>query len=172
VYCIDSVNDIFSSCVDYERPEAVIIGDIGDKWNYKIMNQIFKYVLDGAELIALHKNKFWKPDGVNLSLDAGPFVKAIEYAASKEAVLIGKPSAVYFHSGLKRLGAEPGAGFIMIGDDIENDIYAVSEIGGTGILVYTGKTKFPLSSDLKKPPYEASDLAEVVSILKKIGGIE
>jgi ribonucleotide monophosphatase NagD (HAD superfamily) len=69
---------------------------------------------------------------------------------------------------LEKLGAEPGADFIMIGDDIENDIYAAGEIGGRGILVYTGKTKFPLKPDLKKPSYEASDLAEATYILKDI----
>jgi hypothetical protein len=35
--------------------------------------------MDGAELIALQKNRFWQlADG--LSLDVGPFVAALEYA--------------------------------------------------------------------------------------------
>jgi HAD superfamily hydrolase (TIGR01458 family) len=172
VYCIDTIKEVFREYLDDEKPEAVLIGDIGDKWNFSIMNEIFRKVLNGAELIALHKNKFWKPDGINYSLDAGAFVNAIEYAASKEALLIGKPSPVYFKAALNRLGVNPGDNFFMIGDDIENDIYPVHKLGGKGILVYTGKTKHPLSPKYKKPSYEASDLYEVISILKSTVGIK
>jgi HAD superfamily hydrolase (TIGR01458 family) len=168
VYCIDSVKKIFGKYINDENPEAVIIGDLGDKWNYAIMNEIFNKVLAGADLIAMHKNKFWKPDDKNISLDAGPFIAALEYASSKEAILIGKPSEIYFRSALNQLGVKKGGEFIMIGDDIENDINAVQEIGGKGILVYTGKTKFPLKQKIKKPDYEAFNLKEVISILKKL----
>ena len=52
-------------------------------------------VMDGAELIALQKNRFWlTADG--LSLDAGPFVAAIEYASGTEALVVGKPSEAFF----------------------------------------------------------------------------
>jgi ribonucleotide monophosphatase NagD (HAD superfamily) len=56
----------------------------------------------------------------------------------------------------------------MIGDDIENDIKAAQDIGGKGILIYTGKTKIPLEKNIKiKPDSEANSLKEVISILKK-----
>ena len=56
----------------------------------------------------------------------------------------------------------------MIGDDIENDIKAAQEIGGEGILIYTGKTKYPLEKNTNiKPDFEANSLKEVMSILKK-----
>jgi len=171
VYCTDSIKKIFRRYINDENPEAVIIGDLGDRWDYAVMNEIFKKVLAGADIIAMHKNKFWKPDGKNISLDAGPFISAIEYASSKEAVLIGKPSKLYFKSALDKLGIKPGEEFIMIGDDIENDIYAVREIGGKGILIYTGKTKFPLNQNIKKPDYEAFNLTEAISILNKIMNI-
>ncbi len=39
--------------------------------NYRILNRAFRQLMDGAELIALQKNRFWlTPDG--LSLDVGP----------------------------------------------------------------------------------------------------
>ena len=57
----------------------------------------------------------------------------------------------------------------MIGDDLETDIYASQKIGGKGILVYTGKTPYPLPDNLEnKPDFEARSLTEVISLLNPI----
>jgi hypothetical protein len=32
--------------IDEKNPEAVVIGDIEDKWNYQIINDIFKKVFN------------------------------------------------------------------------------------------------------------------------------
>jgi ribonucleotide monophosphatase NagD (HAD superfamily) len=51
--------------------------------------------MDGAELIALQKNRFWQlADG--LSLDVGPFVAALEYATGRPATVVGSPAAAFF----------------------------------------------------------------------------
>ena len=42
VYCRDYLLHHFEGMIDNENPEAVVIGDIEDKWNYQIMNDIFK----------------------------------------------------------------------------------------------------------------------------------
>jgi HAD superfamily hydrolase (TIGR01458 family) len=165
VYCRDYLLHNFEGLIDNENPEAVVIGDIEDKWNYQIMNDIFKRVFAGADLIAMHKNKYWNPQG-ELLIDAGAFINGIEFASGKEAILIGKPSALYFKAALEKIGAKSDEGFFMIGDDIENDIKAAQDIGGKGILIYTGKTKYPLDDRIKiKPDFEAQSLKEVISIL-------
>jgi ribonucleotide monophosphatase NagD (HAD superfamily) len=88
-------------------------------------------------------------------------------STSKEAILIGKPSPIYFKTALQMLGFKDSTEFIMVGDDIETDIAGSQKIGGKGILVYTGKTKFPLPDDSEiLPDYEAKDLGEVIEILK------
>jgi ribonucleotide monophosphatase NagD (HAD superfamily) len=59
-------------------------------------------------------------------------------------------------------------GFYMIGDDVENDIKAAQDIGGKGILIYTGKTKFPIETNVNiKPDNEAHSLRELITILGK-----
>jgi HAD superfamily hydrolase (TIGR01458 family) len=168
VYCIDFIKKKFEPYIDDGKPEAVVIGDIGDKWSYKIMNEIFTRVYNSnTDLIAMHKNKFWKPDGKTLALDAGTFISAIEYATSKEAVLIGKPSPIYYRTAIKMLGYSTDSPFLMIGDDIKTDIIASQQIGGKGILVYTGKTKYPLSENyFPKPDYEAKNLTDIMKILE------
>lgn len=169
VYCIEPIKKLFSEILDYEKPEAVVVGDNKENWGYKMMNEIFTFVQNGSDFIAMHKNKFWYPDGNEPKLDAGSFIKAIEFAAGKEAKLIGKPSPEYFFSVLKMLGFREGDRFLMLGDDLESDINAAQKIGGTGILINTGKTKYPLNfqQDLK-PDFEAMDLYEVIKLLKKI----
>jgi haloacid dehalogenase-like hydrolase len=59
--------------------DAVIVGDLGDRWDFEVLNRAFRQLMDGAALIALQRNRYWETaDG--LSLDAGPFVAALEYA--------------------------------------------------------------------------------------------
>ena len=168
VYCREYLLPHFEGMIDNENPEAVVIGDIEDKWNYQIMNDIFKKVYSGADFIAMHKNKYWNPQG-ELLIDAGAFINGIEFASGKEAIIIGKPSAHYFKAALEKIGAKSEEGFFMIGDDIENDIKAAQDIGGKGILIYTGKTKYPLDKTIKiEPDFEAQSLKEVISILNSV----
>lgn len=167
VYCRDYLIHHFGGMIDEENPEAIVIGDIEDKWNYQIVNDIFKKVFTGADLIAMHKNKYWNPDG-ELLIDAGAFITGIEYASGKEAILIGKPSPQYFQEALYNINHKIEDGFYMIGDDTENDILAAQNIGGIGILIYSGKTKFPLKTSIGiKPNFEVHTLRDVISVLKR-----
>jgi HAD superfamily hydrolase (TIGR01458 family) len=168
VYCRPNIKTLFSEFDVDEDPEAVVLGDIADRWSYETMNEIFRKVYNGAKIVAMHKNRFWQPDGKTLTMDAGAFITAIEYASSKQAVVIGKPSPIYFQTALKQLGYKPDSEFIMIGDDLESDIAAAQAIGGKGILIYTGKTQPPLPSDSVKPDYEAKNLAEVIDLILNI----
>jgi HAD superfamily hydrolase (TIGR01458 family) len=120
-----------------EGAEAVVIGDLGADFGYDILNRAFRQLMDGAELIALQKNRFWMtPDG--LSLDVGPFVAALEYAARREALVVGKPAKAFFTAILDGIPAEPEAA-AMVGDDVESDVGGAIGAGLSGILVRTGK---------------------------------
>lgn len=122
--------------VDRE-PDAVIMGDLGEAFGFAILNHAFRMVMDGAELIALQKNRFWLT-GEGLSLDAGPFVAAIEYASGRDAYVVGKPAPAFFEGVLGDLGAaaEDAA---MVGDDVESDVAGAMNEGLAGVLVRTGK---------------------------------
>lgn len=165
VFASDSTKEMFSEFLNYENPEAVLVGDLSDKWSYEIMNNIFRLVKNGADFIAMQKNKFWSPDDENIFLDAGAFISAIEFATGREAKLIGKPSPIFFRSGLKALGFPADSDFIMLGDDTETDIKGAQKLGGRGILIYTGKTDYPLDPGLEvKPDFEAHNLTEVMDL--------
>jgi HAD superfamily hydrolase (TIGR01458 family) len=169
VYCTENIKKLFKDFIVKDNPEVVVVGDLADKWSYEILNEIFRDVFAGADLIAMQKNKFWKPDGKTLCLDAGSFITAIEYATGKQATLIGKPSSIYFRTALKLLGLNEEQSFLMLGDDLETDIIAAQNIGGKGILIFTGKTKYPLPEDMEtKPDFEVKNLIDVIRILDKI----
>ena len=119
------------------RIDAVIIGDLGDRWDYAVLNRAFRQLMDGADLIALQKNRYWETAG-GLSLDAGPFVAALEYALGREAEVMGKPSPAFFKLALADLGVSADRA-AMVGDDVEADVGGALDAGIAGILVRTGK---------------------------------
>jgi HAD superfamily hydrolase (TIGR01458 family) len=144
--------------------DAVIVGDLGESWDYEVLNGAFGQLMDGAELIALQKNRYWETsDG--LSLDAGPFVAALEYAAGREAEVMGKPSPAFFELALGELGvsAERAA---MVGDDVEADVGGAMDAGLGGILVRTGKYRRDLVEQSGIEPTSTVDsIADVPGLL-------
>jgi HAD superfamily hydrolase (TIGR01458 family) len=119
------------------NPEMVVVGDAGDRFSYDQMTTAFRYLLSGAELIALEKDRYWMgTDGMMLS--AGPFVTALEYATGKTALVMGKPSSGFFGLALASMHAKPET-TAMIGDDVITDIGGAVSCGLYGILVKTGK---------------------------------
>jgi HAD superfamily hydrolase (TIGR01458 family) len=120
-----------------DRPDYVLVGDLGKGFTYDLLNAAFRCLMDGAGLIALQKNRYWrKEDG--LSLDAGPFVAALEYASGKNAAVIGKPEKGFFRLALEELDLGPHE-VAMVGDDAEADVAGAQAAGLRGILVKTGK---------------------------------
>ncbi|HRH77149.1 MAG TPA: TIGR01458 family HAD-type hydrolase [Cellvibrionaceae bacterium] len=123
--------------VDEHSPDIVVLGDIGERWNLALINQLFQCVHQGSQLIALHKNRYWQT-ATGLKADIGFFVAGIEYVTSSRAIIMGKPSADFFQQALARFNCAAQASF-MIGDDIDSDIGGAQAVGMRGVLVKTGK---------------------------------
>ena len=122
-----------------EAVDAVVIGDLGDGWDYQLLNRAFRLLMQdpAPQLIALGMTRYWRShDG--LCLDVAPFIKALEHAASCEALVVGKPAANFFAASLALLPCAGEQAF-MIGDDIAGDIGAAQACGIRGIQVRTGK---------------------------------
>ena len=89
----------------------MVVGDAGEAFTYRALNAAFRRLLDGAEFLALARNRiFTEPDGP--SLDTGPFVAALEYACAAAPACSASPLPP---SSWKQYqpGAAPGRG----GDD-------------------------------------------------------
>lgn len=117
--------------------DYIVIGDIGDTWTYQLLNEVFNSLMQGAKLIAIHKNRFWQTEH-GLQMDIGGFIDALEYASGVKAMIIGKPSPDFFQIALDDIGLNP-AEVAIVGDDIDVDIGGGQQAGLKGILVRTGK---------------------------------
>ena len=137
-----SLADIGLQCSEEEfkenrdAPKVIVIGDYDD-WTFDLLDQAFKHVMNGAEIIALHMGKYYKVD-TGLRLDAGSFVAALEFSTGKKAQIVGKPNKEFFQCALDHLRLR-SEDVVMLGDDLINDVKGAQDIGIPGILVKTGK---------------------------------
>ncbi len=128
--------------VRFEEPcQAVIVGDLGERWDFGLLQLAFTRLHSGATLIALSRDRYFQKAGT-LTLDAGPFVAALEYAAGKPAIVVGKPSREFFQLAVASLGLPAGTDpreVVVVGDDVWSDVRGAQEAGFQGWLVQTGK---------------------------------
>lgn len=120
-----------------QNPDAVVVGFAQHAFTYAAMNRAFQLLNSGAALLATGKTRYFE-GAHGFELDAGPFVTALEYAAGRDAVVLGKPSPQFFLTAVADLGCRPEE-VVMVGDDPVSDVGAAVEAGLLGILVQTGK---------------------------------
>lgn len=141
----ESAMEFFNEFKEYPK-KYVIVGDAQENFSYENLNKAFRTLLGGAKLLAVANNRYFKDNDNELSMDAGCFVSALEYASGQKAEVIGKPSKEFYHLACTSLGFVPSE-CMMIGDDIEGDIQGAQEAGLAAALVQTGKFS---EEDLKK----------------------
>ena len=145
------------------KKDYVIVGDAGEMITYDNLNAAFRHLMEGAELIALEKDRYWMAhDG--LSLSAGPFVQALEFATGKTAMVMGKPSKAFFDLALCDMGLHSDQ-VVMIGDDIITDIQGAYNAGMRSILVRTGKFR---EEELKIARIKPTHIIDSITDLKNI----
>jgi HAD superfamily hydrolase (TIGR01458 family) len=123
-----------------ERPDeadVVAMGGAGEDFTYSVLNEIFRRLMDGAVLVGMHRNLFWRT-AEGWELDGGAYLTGLEAAAGVEATICGKPARAYFEAALEPLGV-PAGRVAMVGDDVVNDVTGAQEAGCQGVLVRTGK---------------------------------
>jgi HAD superfamily hydrolase (TIGR01458 family) len=131
------IEDLEGMVPDDESPEYVLVGDLGEGFTYARLNAAFRHLMEGTELLALQKNRYWRQES-GFSLDAGPFVAALEYASGKTAAVVGKPEKDFFRLALEDLGLDASE-VAMVGDDPEADVTGARAAGLKGVQVKTGK---------------------------------
>jgi HAD superfamily hydrolase (TIGR01458 family) len=134
---VDQDFERFGSNDNSGKVDCVILGDAGDTITYNSLNHAFRQIMGGAELIALERDRYWM-DRDGLTLSAGPFAAALEFAAGKRATVVGKPSVAFFKLALRDMGLHAEQ-VVMVGDDITTDIGGAQAAGIPGVLVRTGK---------------------------------
>lgn len=126
------------------RPTAILLGDLGERWDYALLQEAFEYLRAGAELVTCSRDRAYRRQD-RLVLDAGPFVAALEYATGATALLAGKPSPVMYDAAVAglRLPAGERPHVLMLGDDMHSDVAGAQEAGLIAWAVETGKFSAP-----------------------------
>ncbi len=145
---------------------ALVIGDAGESFDFAALNRAFRELIAGASFIALAKNRSFKDEDGMLSIDAGAFVTALEYASGKTALVLGKPSVAFFEAALASMNcAQQDA--VMVGDDAEADVAGALAAGlGAALLVRTGKYRKGDEERFSPPPTATvADLAAAADFI-------
>ncbi len=125
-----------------------MVGDAGDAFDYASLNSAFRELIDGANLIALTKNRSFKDADGKLSLDAGAFVAALEFASQRTALVLGKPASEFFEAALASMDCPPQHAVMA-----EADVAGALRAGlGGAVLVRTGKYCDGDEERFKPPP--------------------
>ena len=163
----DSTREDFEGFeVTQDDPDAVLVGDLGDAFTFERLNAGFRSLRAGAQLVAIHRNRYWLTEE-GPTLDAGPFVAALEYASRQQATLVGKPSAAFFATASALLGI-PRERLAVVGDDLETDVRGGRSAGLATIQVRTGKYDERLLLEApadQRPDHVVDTLAEVPSLV-------
>ncbi len=147
-----------------EDADVIVLGGAYDDFTYPTMNRIFSRLMEGAALVGMHRNLFWRTSR-GWQLDAGAYIGGLEEAAGTRATICGKPEKAYFDAALEMLGvgADRAA---MVGDDVVNDVLGAQAAGLTGVLVRTGKYREGDEDRHDPPPDHVVDsIADVPAIV-------
>ena len=118
-----------------EDADFVVLGDLGDAFNASILNRVYRALLAGAHLVAIHRNATWtSEDGPRL--DVGAWVAALECATAQPALVMGKPAPFAYHLPAEELGV-PHRHIGMVSDDPDVDLAGARRAGLQTILVRT-----------------------------------
>ena len=137
-FCLVHEN-IEGEFADFEQrdPNAVLVADAAEGFNYRNLNRAFQLCMAGAPLLGVGYNRYFK-SGDQLLLDAGAFIKAIEFGAAVEATIVGKPSGEFFRQVIASTSTRAGRA-LMVGDDVFGDVEGALHAGMQACLVRTGK---------------------------------
>lgn len=130
--------------------DVIVVGDIGDDWNYRLMNRAFRLMMKGAKLLALHRGKYWQWEA-GLQLDIGAFVAGLEYATNQTAIVAGKPNPFFYQMAADSLD-RPLSKIVMFGDDLEADVKGAQDAGMKGVVIKTGKYRPHLAAKMDVTP--------------------
>jgi HAD superfamily hydrolase (TIGR01458 family) len=137
-YCLVHEN-IAAGFDDFDQrdPDAVLIADAAEGFTYDRLNRALELCLEGAPLLGVGYNRYYR-SGSRMLLDAGAFIRALEFAADVEATIVGKPGEAFFNQVLASSGVQ-AANAMMVGDDVFGDVEGALKAGLRACLVRTGK---------------------------------
>jgi ribonucleotide monophosphatase NagD (HAD superfamily) len=141
----------------------VLVADPSYGATYDDLDRAFRAVRAGAELVATQVNRVARRDDGE-HLDTGGWVRLLEYATGRQALVLGKPSAAFFTAPLEALGRGPDTALV-VGDDLAADVGGGQAIGAATVLVRTGKGDRPQPGAEAEPDAVIDSVADLPRLL-------
>lgn len=146
---------------------TVLIGTEGYNLTFRDLEGPLEALLKGADLCTLQKNRFYVRNN-RFALDMGPITAALEYASGRNATLFGKPSKSLFTTVAHCTGCALHE-MVMVGDDVEFDVFGSMDLGLPAVLVRTGKYRQEFVDALpRKADWIIDAIADLPELLPKI----
>jgi HAD superfamily hydrolase (TIGR01458 family) len=121
-----------------EDADVMVLGGAGPGFTHEVLNRMFRRVMDGAPLVAMHRSRYWRSDD-GLEMDTAAYAAALEAVSGVEATVCGKPAPAFFRAALEVVGSPPPERALMVGDDARTDVGGALAAGLRAVLVRTGK---------------------------------
>ena len=122
-----------------EPCDAVVVGTFaGEFVNHQRMRIALNLVRNGAACVGICGDRIY-PAADGVEFGSGALTSMLAYAANVTPVFCGKPQAHFFEHACARLGASPRSSLV-IGDNLEADIWGARALGIHTILTLTGVT--------------------------------
>ena len=124
-----------------ELPEAIVIASKKDFTAQEYADMI-ELALKDVKIIGMHATSIYAKDKRRYP-GVGAILEMLRYATAKEYAVVGKPSTLFYQSGLNLLQAHnPSLQFrdvTMISDDAIGDLLGAKALGMKSVLVLSGK---------------------------------
>ena len=118
--------------------DAVVLG-AASTLTVDDLDRALGWIRRGADLLCLHRNRFWLDGKGSLRLGPGAWAAALETAAPEvRTVTAGKPEPAVYEQALEYLGALPSEA-LFISDDPFTDLVGARRLGLATVLVLSGK---------------------------------
>jgi phospholysine phosphohistidine inorganic pyrophosphate phosphatase len=149
---------------DAEDCDAVIIGAPANQFaNFDRQRIALSLLRKGALAVGVCADRIY-PSPRGLEFGSGALTLMLAYAANVNPVYCGKPEKIFFAELCRRMAVNPHR-CILIGDNLEADIWGAKRMGMRTILTLTGVAR---KSDLEKidddhrPDQVITDLRELL----------
>ena len=142
-----------------EEADFVVIG-LDRKITYDKLDHAARVARNGARIVATHSSRLYMYK-TGPAIATGPLVKAVEYASSKRATVVGKPSSLMFTIALERADCTKKDA-VMVGDQVDTDLEGAARAGIDSILVMSGVDKDP---GRHRPLAVIRDVDEIVPMI-------
>jgi len=144
---LTELHNVGYSIVD-DHPDYVIIGE-GRTIMLESVDKAINMILNGAKLVATNLDPNCPVGNGKYRAGCGAFVAMLEFATSRQAFSVGKPSPIMMRMARKILGLTTDE-TVMIGDTMGTDILGAGSMGFTTVLTLSGVTR---ESDLDQYGY-------------------